>query len=170
MTYVGEELEQRKQAQLKMYGLDTLKSVASRLSSGITGQNKTVLALDMLLEALVNGCPYCVGRIYLDNGVIDHKEPIGSAVRNQSATSQARKHADRPANLHIICTPCNQLKGDFSHEEYLALRQFLNGRETLEMKLRRRLQMTGTFYKQMKARQKANGYVRPRTSRRFRGF
>lgn len=166
-----ELLEQRKAEQLKMYGIDTIKSIAIRVGRGVTmGKGKTEWVMDKLLEAFVLGCPYCKGRIYADNPVLDHKDPIGGAVRRQTADSQAKKYADRPDNLHIICTPCNVLKGDFTHEQYMQLREFLMGKEGLEAKLRKRLQMTGTFYKQMRARQAANGYRGPVRGKKFGGF
>lgn len=166
-----EELDKRKAEQLKMYGLDTLKTVAKRIGASVAlGQGKTEWVTDQLLTALVLGCPYCKGRIYLDNPVIDHKEPIGGVVRRQAATSQARKHADRKSNLHIICTPCNDIKGDFSHEEFRALRAFLAGKEQLEGKLRRRLLQSRTFWKQTRARQKSNGFKGYPGGKRFNGF
>lgn len=165
------EIETLKQTQLKMYGIDTIKSVAQRLAQSLTmGRGKTEWAVDQLLLALAEGCPYCKGRIYLDNGVFDHKDPIGGAVRRQTADSQAKKYADRPENLHIICKPCNQLKGDFTHEQYMQLRAFLAGKENLEAKLRKRLQMTGTFYKQARIKQAQRGYRGPVRGRQFRGF
>lgn len=166
-----ELLATRKAETLKMYGIDTIKSVAQRLAQSITmGRGKTEWAIDQLLEALVNGCPYCHGRIHLDNGVFDHKDPIGGAVRRQTADSQLKKYADRPENLHIICTACNQLKGDFTHEQYMQLRAFLAGKEALEAKLRRRLQMTASFYKQARIRQAQRGYKGPPRGKKFRGF
>lgn len=166
-----EELEARKAQQLKMYGLDTIKSIAQRVGHGVAlGQGKTEWVMDRLLEAFILGCPYCKGRIYADNPVLDHKEPIGGAVRRQLATSQARKHADRKDNLHIICKPCNQLKGDFSHEEYMQLRAFLAGKEGLEAKLRKRLHMTANFYKTQRQRQAANGFRGYSRGKRFTGF
>ncbi len=140
-------LDDREQRQADMYGLDTIRDVARRLATGITGTGKTDWAATELTHALAYGCPYCHSRIMLDNGTIDHKDPIGSAVRNSPAGSQARQHADRHDNLHIICQACNQLKGDFSHEEYMELRAFLAGKEQLEMKLRRRLSQTASFFK-----------------------
>lgn len=171
MALTGELLEQRKQEQLRIYGHDTIKVVAQRLSANITmGIGKTEWAIDQLLEALVNGCAYCHGRIYLDNGVIDHKDPIGGAVRRQTAASQAKKYADRKENLHIICQRCNQLKGDFTDEEYRQLITFLAGKEQLEMKLRRRLQMTGNFYKTQRIAKAKRGYKGPVKGKAFRGF
>lgn len=166
-------LDDREQRQLDMYGLDTIRDVARRLAAGVTGTGKTDWATQELIHALAYGCPYCHGRIMLDNGTVDHKEPIGSAVRSSSASSQARKHADRKDNLHIICKPCNQLKGDFSHEEYMQLRAFLAGKEQLEMKLRRRLSQTASFFKMKRNQDIAKG-KRPFRPRRggggFGGF
>lgn len=141
------DYDEREQRQVQLYGPEEIRAVSLRLSTGITGTGKTDWAVIELVHRLAYGCPYCQGRIMLDNCTIDHKEPIGSAIRNTSATSQLRKHADRRDNLHIICQACNQLKGDFSHEEYMQLRQFLAGKEQLEMKLRRRLSQTSSFFK-----------------------
>lgn len=163
-------IDDREARQLDMYGLAEIRIVASRLATGITGTGKTDWATRELVHALAYGCPYCHGRIMLDNGTIDHKEPIGSALRNAPAASQARKYADRPENLHIICKPCNQLKGDFTHDEYMQLRAFLAGKEQLEMKLRRRLSQTASFFKMKRHGDIAKG-KRPMQRRRgnFRG-
>jgi 5-methylcytosine-specific restriction endonuclease McrA len=163
------ELDAREQQQLAMYGLDTIRDVARRLAAGITGKGKTDWATHELIHALAYGCPYCGGRIMLDNGVIDHKKAIGSAIRNAPADSPMRRMFDNPDNVHIICTPCNQLKGDFDHEDYVALRAFLDEHESLERKLRRRLSQTGTFFKLRKADQAARG-KKPPIHRRGGGF
>lgn len=152
------DIDQSEGRQIDMYGLAEIKIVASRLAQGITGVGKTEWAVRELVHALAYGCPYCHGRIMLNNGTIDHKEPIGSAVRNSPAGSQARKYADRRENLHIICESCNQLKGDFTHDEYMALRAFLAGKEQLEMKLRRRLSQTASFFKMKRQLATQRGY------------
>lgn len=164
------DLESNKAGKLKMYGIDTIKPVAQRLVGSILmGRGKTEWAIDQLLQALVEGCPYCRGVIHLHNGVIDHKVPIGGAVRRQNASSAAKRHADRPDNLHIICIPCNDLKGDFTHEEFKELRAFLAGKEQLEAKLRRRLMHAKTFWKQQRVTQQLKGHKGPPRRKRFNG-
>lgn len=142
-----DQLTDKEQRQLDLYGAETIKEVARRLASGITGKGKTEWASRELIRALAYGCPYCQGRILLDNGTIDHKIPIGGALRNAPANHPARKAADHPDNLHIIDVPCNQLKGNFTHQEYLELREFLKDKPGIERKLRQRLSQTGAFFK-----------------------
>ena len=160
-----EPLDQREQRQLDLYGMDTIRDVARRLATGITGTGKTDWATRELIHALAYGCPYCESRILLDNGTIDHKDPIGGATRRAAAGSLARRLADDPDNLHIICKPCNQLKGNFSHEEYIALRAFLADKPQLENKLRLRLSQTGSFFKMKRNQEIARG-KRPFNPRR----
>jgi hypothetical protein len=61
-------------------------------------------------------CTYCFTPIDLLNCEIDHMRPIGRICTIDDLDL---------GNLCITCVPCNQIKGEMTGREYLALRDFL---------------------------------------------
>lgn len=119
--------------------------VAKKLSKNLSwGKDKQLIAQAKLLESLRTGCVYCKSRLFITDIVFDHKEPIGAYRR---AGGAIKKHLDRPENIHGICRPCNDLKGDMSHEEFTRLTSFLNNNLTIRAKIERRLMQSRSFYK-----------------------
>lgn len=138
-----------------------IREHATKLCQSLSwGRGKQEIAYEKLVYALENGCPYCKTVLALGDVVFDHKDPIGSYRR---AGGEIKKYLDRPDNMHGICIPCNQLKGDFTHEEYTLLCNFLNDHTDLRIKLDNRLKQSKSFW--VVQRQKNQAYIKGRYGR-----
>lgn len=81
------------------------------------------LWIQMGLQAIL--CPYCKAPIDILNMQLDHKNPL------------RRGGGPELDNLQCICKSCNGSKGEFTHEEYSALVDFM---ESAGASFRKRLE------------------------------
>lgn len=132
---------------------DIIEWKVKRLFSTVRlGKDKAKIAYKILADALGSNCKYCGTLITLENASLDHKVPrTGSKVfdrqkKKQIYTDAEIRELDRADNLHIICRPCNQMKGDMTHEQYVSLNRFLEKDPELKQKIHKRLKITVAFF------------------------
>lgn len=81
------------------------------------------------------GCGYC-GDPDIMAISIDHKTPL------------ARGGKNKPHNVHLVCLPCNRMKGAMTHEEFCALLSFLETQpEEMGRIVKTKLKMAGYGFK-----------------------
>lgn len=101
----------------------------------------------LLRAALGQPCPYCEVELTLANVSLDHKEPVHHpSRRDKAATKEQRIVGDRPANLHIVCRDCNQLKGNLSDGEYRALLLFFTDHPSVAQKVTQRMRQGNSVW------------------------
>lgn len=112
-------------------------TISGSISMGI-GKREYFLAL--IKDNLGKNCKYCNSILSLDNMSIDHIEPFRSSkIRHGKEYLGLKKHFDRKENLQVICRPCNKLKSDMNHNEFIKLLEFLNANITIKEKIIKRL-------------------------------
>lgn len=119
------------------------KKLITLSSNLLIGKGKKVKIRKLVTDALGKNCVYCGTKLSLENITIDHKEAYASSERRRPKKENAeyRRKMDRLENLHVICRPCNQLKCDIDHGDYLRFLDFLETSEKMKASIVRRLKM-----------------------------
>lgn len=137
---------QRKYQYKKSVSGDPLERKAVTLFGTIRlGKGKKEKAIKLLKNHIGEPCVYCGIEITIENASVDHKIPrTGSKVHSRRKGKMAFspdeiKELDKIENLHIVCRPCNSLKGEFTHEQYLRLLSYLDNNQDIKDTLFKRL-------------------------------
>jgi hypothetical protein len=101
------------------------------------GRGKKERIIADLKEKLGTKCPYCSSILNPSNCVYDHKKAIGSIAKRKKLKTTDR-YFDDWLNLHLICNPCNTLKSDLDHEEFIGFVDYLNKFPTAKRKFKER--------------------------------
>lgn len=124
--YVAHQQYCDKKCQYAARAKDPIRKKAFTMSSFITfgGKGKLDYFDALLRKTLGTNCPYCSTTLDLKNVSLDHIVPFTTSSARKNLL--IKKQMDRVENLQIICRPCNQMKGNLSHDKFVKLLSFLD--------------------------------------------
>jgi 5-methylcytosine-specific restriction endonuclease McrA len=126
---------------------ELLGALADKLGKDLVlGRGKKERIIKDLSDKLGSKCPYCSSILSPSNSVYDHKKAIGSK-RARKALRGNQRAFDDWDNIHLICTPCNKLKSDLDHEEFIGFVEYLNRFPTAKRKFKVRFRKERMSYK-----------------------
>lgn len=118
----------------------------------LMGKGKLEFLMGLVGDAIGSKCIYCGEELSLDNMSIDHKEAYGSTKlrRSKAENRDIRKKMDRRENLQIICRPCNSIKNDIDHDDYLSFLEWSGAHPNAANSINRRLRISSAPFKRKK--------------------
>jgi 5-methylcytosine-specific restriction endonuclease McrA len=114
----------------------------------LMGAGKKQWLMEQIEAHLGKACKYCATILDLENMTFDHKEPYKSQEkrRNKIENASLRRRLDAKENLHVICQPCNQVKGAMALADFESLLEWARSRGgDVEHYLRVRLKRAQSF-------------------------
>ena len=132
---------------------DPIRYKATTLSGSVRlGKGKIEIMLNLINSYINRPCIFCGVMLTDKNISLDHKEPIHHTTlydrKNKKSlkTYEELRYLHRPENLQIICSDCNQIKGDLNNDNYIKLCNFLNSEPEIKNYVRKKIKASRVYF------------------------